>query len=472
MRIAVPLACLVLALAAGLAWSAPVPPRLSFAAGAAPETPREFAGSGDAEALAAGDLDGDGRPDLALGSFQDEAVWLAFGTPSGRLAVQQQEYRLGGGPSALAVGDLNRDGSADLVVAKAHSNTVSVLVNDGHGEFAPRVDYPTAASPVSVALADLDGDHTLDVATADADRKAVSVLLNRGDGTLAAKDDYGTALGPVAVAAGDLDRDGDPELVTANTSGSVSVLRNRGDGSFRARTDSAVAGAPNSLALADLDGDGFLDVAVASPRAPHGKDVTVLLGRGDGSFRLRRYFAARVFAGRLSSGDLNGDGSPDLVFSDGGALAVMLNRGNATFQGPLWFGFADTIAAGDFNRDGRLDLAGAWVNDRNGAWSLDRAPQPAGPLQCAGRPRQDARGRDRPAHARGLRRRCGSSRPLANRASWPRRLAVAALPGRPARGRPGVAGAQPRPALSARFSTRSSGSGAASGSSASTSSRA
>jgi hypothetical protein len=69
------------------------------------------------------------------------------------------------------------------------------VLNDGHGEFAPHVDYPTAASPVSIALADLDGDRQLDVTTADADRKGVSVLLNRGDGTLAAKDDYGTRHG-------------------------------------------------------------------------------------------------------------------------------------------------------------------------------------------------------------------------------------------------------------------------------------
>jgi FG-GAP-like repeat/PASTA domain/FG-GAP repeat len=353
----------VLALAAA-------PPRLSFSAGAAPSVPAAFDGHRDAETLAAGDLNGDGRSDLALGSFQDEAIWLAFSTDTGRLEIQRAEFPVDGGPSALAAADLNRDGSVDLVVAEAHSSVVSVLVNDGHGAFAPHVDYSTAASPVSVALADLDGDHVPDVATADVDRKAVSVLLNRGDGTLEPKDDYTTAIGPVAVAAGDLDRDGHPDLVTANTSGSVSVLLNRGHGSFRAKADYAAGGAPSSLVLADFDRDGFLDAAVGSPRAPLGRHVTILIGRGDGTFRLRRYFPVRVYASRLAGGDLNGDGSSDLVFSDGGALAVMLNRGDATFQGPLWFGLADTIGAGDFNGDGRLDLVGAWVNDRNGAWSV------------------------------------------------------------------------------------------------------
>jgi hypothetical protein len=184
------------------------------------------------------------------------------------------------------------------------------------------------------------------------------------------KDDYGTAVGPVAVGAGDLDGDGHQDLVTANTSGSVSVLLNKGNGAFAAKADYAAGGAPSSLALADFDGDGFLDAVVASPRARAGRHLTVLLGRGDGTFRLRRYFPARVYASRLSSGDLNGDGRPDLAFSDGGALAVMVNRGDATFQAPLWFGLANTLAAGDFNGDGRIDLAGAWVNDRNGDWNL------------------------------------------------------------------------------------------------------
>jgi hypothetical protein len=363
-------AVLVVALGAALAFALTAPPRLSFAVGIPLSAPEGFNGYGDAETVAAGDLNGDGRLDLALGSTQDRAVWLALGTPGGRLAIQPDEHTVDGGPSAVAVGDLNGDGSADLVVARSVGQTVGVLLNDGHGHFAPHVDYATAASPVSVALADLNGDGRLDITTADADRKAVSVLLNRRDGTLRRRDDYGTAIGPVAVAAGDLDGDGHPDLVTANTSGSVSVLLNRGDGTFRAKVDYAAGGAPSSIALADFDRDGFLDVAVASARAFHGRHVTVLLGRGDGTFRLRRYFAARVYASRLASGDLNGDGSPDLAFSDGGRLAAMLNRGDGTFQGPLSFGLADTFATGDFNGDGLLDVAGAWVNDRNGEWNV------------------------------------------------------------------------------------------------------
>ena len=226
------------------------------------------------------------------------------------------------------------------------------------------------------------------------------MLLNRGRRHARAEARLWHRVGPVAVAAGDLDGDGRPDLVTANTSGSVSVLLNRGDGTFRAKADYAAGGAPNSVTLADFDGDGFLDAAVASPRAPKGRNVTVLLGRGDGTFRLRRYFAARVNASRIASGDLNGDGRPELVFSDGRSLAVMLNRGDATFQGPLWYGFADTLAAGDFNGDGRLDLAGAWVNDRNGDWNETVHRNRSGLCNVQDARGQDPRRGDRPAQPR------------------------------------------------------------------------
>jgi hypothetical protein len=359
----------VAALVLGLVASSAPPPRVSFAIGLTPTAPDGFEGFGDAETMTAADVNGDGRLDLALGSAQDRAVWLALGTRGGGLETQRVEFPVGGVPSAIAAGDLDGNGRPDLVVARAVDQSVAVLLNDGRGGFAPHVDYTTAASPISIALADLNGDDSVDVATADADRKAVSVLLNRGAGVLRRRDDYTTAIGPVAVAAGDLNRDGDADLVTGNRSGSVSVLLNRGDGTFAGKVDYAAGGAPGSVALADFDRDGVLDAAVGSSRS-RGKHVTLLLGRGDGSFRARRSFAARVYASRLVTGDLNGDGSPDLVFSDGGALAAMLNRGDGTFQTPLWYGHADTFAVGDFSGDGRLDLAAAWVDRPDGRWAL------------------------------------------------------------------------------------------------------
>jgi hypothetical protein len=351
--------------------SAPVP-RLSFA-GAQGLDYGTFDRLGDAEALVAGDVSGDGKPDLVLGSFSDRAVWFAIRKPQGGFAVADDERAVVGVPASIAVGDLNADGRGDVVVANGTgAKAVSVLLNDGSGfALAARADYPTGASPQGVALADVNGDGRPDVATANSSARTVSVLRNLGDGTLAPKADYATGPLPIAVAAGDLNGDGRADLVTANSgAATISVLRNRGNGTFAPRADVVTGGAPNSVALADFDGDGRLDAATANPRARPARGVTVLLGRGDGTFRPRRDYPVSFNPSRIAAADLNGDGRPDLYLSEAGNLAVMLNRGDGTFEAPLWFGYGDAVAAADFNLDGRIDLVGSWVNDRNGLWTV------------------------------------------------------------------------------------------------------
>jgi hypothetical protein len=358
--------------------SAPLP-RLSFGGTQGLDFGKGFGGLGDAETIAAGDVSGDRKPDLVLGSFADRAVWLAIRKPQGGFAVADDEHAVAGVPAGIALGDLNGDGRSDVAVANGTgAKVVSVLLNDGAGRFA-RADYATGPSPQAVAVADLNGDGRLDVVTANSSARTVSVLRNGGRGSLAPKADYTTGPLPTAVAAGDLNGDGRADLVTANAgAATVSVLLNRGNGTFAPRTDVVTGGAPNSVALADFDGDGKLDVATANPRARPVHGVTVLLGRGDGTFRPRHDFPVSLDASRVAAGDLNGDGRPDLVLSEAGNLAVMLNRGGGSFEAPLWFGYGDAVAAVDFNLDGRLDLAGAWVNDRNGDWNVSVHPNAPG----------------------------------------------------------------------------------------------
>src|SRR3989442_1536374 len=84
-------------------------------------------------------------------------------------------------PYSVALGDLNGDGKADLAVPNLSSNTVSALLNQGEGTFAVKVSYPTGAGPTSVVLGDLNGDDKADLAVANADSNTVSVLLNQGN---------------------------------------------------------------------------------------------------------------------------------------------------------------------------------------------------------------------------------------------------------------------------------------------------
>ena len=153
------------------------------------------------------------------------------------------------------------------------------------------------------------------------------------------------------------------------------MLLGNGDGTFRPRIDLAVGGAPRAVAVGDFNGDGRLDVATAQQLSD---TVSVLLGHGDGTFARPLVFAAsgqNFTPSSLAVGDVNGDGRLDLVIksisfldSDAFQVGVLLGNGDGTFQGPILApaqpdGSGD-LALGDFNNDGRMDAA---VADQLGA---------------------------------------------------------------------------------------------------------
>ena len=170
--------------------------------------------------------------------------------------------------------------------------------------------------------------------------------------------EYAVADGPEALAIGDLNGDSRPDLVTA-TGKVTSVLLNRGDGSFRARRDYRPGGV--TLAIGDLNGDRKLDIATTS---------VLLLNRGNGSFQRKR---TDSLTGALAIGDLNGDRRLDLATTNTHysttkgrrtvyTVSVPLNRGGARFRAPREYRTGDNpeaIEIGDVNGDRRLDLVTA-----------------------------------------------------------------------------------------------------------------
>jgi FG-GAP-like repeat/PASTA domain/FG-GAP repeat len=346
--------------AALLASSAPSAP--SFAAA------RGYATGGRPQSVAIGDLNGDGKPDLATANSRASTASVLLNRGDGRFQARR-DYGTGGANS-VAIGDLNGDAKPDL--ATADGGAVSVLLNGGDGSFEGKRDYANAGA-ISVALGDLNGDGKPDLATAlgcfrfPCARAGVSVLLNRGDGSFQPNVDYPTDdLGSDSVAIGDLNGDGAPDLATANDLGySVSVLLNKGDGSFRAQRDYGTGGRPRSVAIGDLNGDGKLDLATENVGRYH-DNVSVLLNKGDGSLRATRdYYAGYSDSLSVAIGDLNGDGKPDLATT---GVSVLVNRGDGSFQAKLDYRTGRghvSVAIGDLNGDGRLDLATANNNARS-----------------------------------------------------------------------------------------------------------
>jgi hypothetical protein len=136
-------------------------------------------------AIAAGDLNRDGRLDLALADFRSENVWLLMGRGAGafRRPVGIRVGKAPTAPSAIVIADLNRDGVPDLAVADLRANQLAMLAGAGGGRFRTAVRVPAGPGPSALAAADLTGDGLLDLAVADAAANAVNVVrASRGGG--------------------------------------------------------------------------------------------------------------------------------------------------------------------------------------------------------------------------------------------------------------------------------------------------
>jgi hypothetical protein len=347
---AVLLACIGVALAVGAGSSGTVTP-----SGFAPA--KGYAtGKGPASA-AIGDLNGDGKPDLATANLYAHTISVLVNRRNGRF-TSRKDYRAGDVRS-VAIGDVNGDGKRDLAVVSADASTASILINRGGGRFKPGRRYEVAG-PVAVALADLNGDGKPDLVTANR-TATVSVLLNKGNGSMRSPRNYRTGLEPVSVAIADINGDGKRDIVSANVeANTVSVRLNRGGGSFEARRDYATGLHPMAVAIGDLDSDGNPDLVTANLDAD---TISALSGNGDGSFQARRDYPAGGDPRSIAIADLNADGKPDVatVNAEASTATVLFNTGDgfaagrdyATGRRPV------SVAIGDLNRDHKPDVAAA-----------------------------------------------------------------------------------------------------------------
>ncbi len=360
-------------------------------------------------ALAGGDFNGDGYPDVAAANFGTDNVEVLLNDGAG-LLLPSGRYKVGDSPGAIVAADFNGDARLDLAASDGFG--VAVLINNGDGTFASAVhvllDQSINAFPVSVTAADLDGDGDVDLAASaigwvidfqaltseNADN--IAILLNDGAGVFSLADTIRFD-NPYPrlwdMTAGDVDGDGATDLVVDQSSGLVTVLLNRGGHTFEIAS-SVSLGRDHILSdvkLADLDGDGRRDLIVADNGNPldpgsAGGGVAIFHNRGDGRFDQIVFIMAGHTPTSVAIGDYNSDGRPDPAVANNLSddVAILFNEGSNTFAATQRVRAGDgptSVVAADFNDDGYLDLAvahmisgavGVYFNDGTGSF----APEP------------------------------------------------------------------------------------------------
>ncbi len=375
-------------------------------------TPVNYAIGRSPEAIATGDFNGDGKADVVVADALDNTVSVLLGNGDGTFQTATTAAT-GTTPWAVAVGDFNHDGAQDLAVTNigVSANNVSVLLGNGNGTFRTPVNYPTGSQPLSVTVSDFNADGIPDLAVANHAAATVSVLLGVGDGTFLAAAPY-NSLSPNSVAVGDFNGDGRPDLVTVNDAtppsayvllatapaATTTTLMSGPNPSVFGHTvtftanvlPSTAAGSVEFLSGSTPVGGAVLTSGTAQLGAltlPFGADslhaiyngapgvsqlsasntVGQTVGTapvGASGFQTATNTGVGTSPVSVAAADFNGDGKADLAVanSSSGNVTVLLGNGSGGFSAasgsPLTAGSTPMVAAvGDFNGDGKADLA-------------------------------------------------------------------------------------------------------------------
>ena len=309
-------------------------------------------------------------PDLLVAKFSQGRVSLLQNNGTGNFPTQT-DATVGEFPLRLAVGDLNGDDRTDAIAVNSGDGNITPLLRNDDGEFVPQANVTVGNQPIEAALGDIDGNGTLDAVVTNFQDDTVSVLRGNGSGGFDSENAIAVGDGPTAIVFGDFDGNGDLDAATTHFfDETVSILLGDGNTLTRQDTDIPVGSSPIDIAAGDLNGDGKSDLVVTNRSS---NTLSLLLSNGGAGFTgftpqtLTSSSLATPVSVVLS--DVNGDTELDAIVSNQGndTVAILLNdgMGNLTVTTSLDVGAGsdpDGVAVGDVNADAIPDIVTANVS--------------------------------------------------------------------------------------------------------------
>lgn len=328
--------------------------------------------------IVAEDVNGDGKIDIvAMAPYNGVYVFLGNGDGTFQAPIVNTTVCTGaiGNCQSMAVGDLNGDGKPDLAFQSNDTTGggISVLLNTGSGTFGTAVYYPVAISGVfagaGIAIGDVNGDKKPDIVVGSEGGATAIVYLNQGTGTFKVGGTVGSVpINPTNnVVLADINNDKKLDIVVPDPFGDVYTFYGTGKGTFTAGPVYPLQSCNDCsnflAALGDFNGDGTLDVLDTDGFYTN----TVSLGRGDGTFQTAQLYASSsLAANNIATADFNGDGFPDIaqaIVGDSSKIAINLGSSHGALgkaslitPGTCANNYAEWVAAGDVNGDGKADL--------------------------------------------------------------------------------------------------------------------
>ncbi len=322
--------------------------------------------STDAAIFSLGDINLDGNLDLITANLLNASSSILIGNGTGTFTIATA-VTTRANPTGVAITDLDLDGKADLAITNSLSASTSFFKGNGDGTFGVARNFSVGTTPNFIITDDLNKDGKLDLIVSNQASRNISILTNTFSSACITPSFAGVNGFPIGTdslgnTVGDFNLDGKQDVVVLNAaSNNLSILLGTGTGGFAPGILVSTGGFnPDNAAVADFNKDGKPDLAVTNRFSD---SLAILLGDGTGNFpTVSNFPVAGVNPSSLSIEDFNLDGNPDVVTGNvngAGSISVFLGNGTTLNPTPTVtnVGLNPSLTTGDFNKDGKADIA-------------------------------------------------------------------------------------------------------------------